>query len=174
MIGFARAIAALGFDVVTFDFLYMERHRRMPDRAPVLEACYGAVITAVRDRVESARRSLFIGGKSMGGRIATQVAAADAGIRIEGLVLLLRLLNLVLLQLRDLVQQLHLKRASQQRQVLSITLLQRLAKFLAQGPEFLDKLDRFLRHNVEPIRRYRSAETRQYRADRETLCDSAD
>ena len=88
LIGFARAIAALGFDVVTFDFLYMERHRRMPDRAPVLEACYGAVITAVRDRVESARRSLFIGGKSMGGRIATQVAAADAGIRIDGLVLL--------------------------------------------------------------------------------------
>jgi len=88
MIGFARAIAALGFDVVTFDFLYMERHRRMPDRAPALEACYSAVISAVRDRVESARRSLFIGGKSMGGRIATQVAAADAGTRVDGLVLL--------------------------------------------------------------------------------------
>ena len=30
-------------------------------------------------RVDSARHALFIGGKSMGGRIATQVAAADAG-----------------------------------------------------------------------------------------------
>ena len=54
LIGFARAIAALGFDVVTFDFLYMERHRRMPDRSPVLEACYSAVITAVRDLAEEA------------------------------------------------------------------------------------------------------------------------
>src|SRR5438067_10724505 len=44
---------------------------RAPDRAPVLEACYAAAIRTVRDRVESARRALFIGGKSMGGRIAT-------------------------------------------------------------------------------------------------------
>src|SRR4029077_471295 len=33
-------------------------------------------------------RALFIGGKSMGGRIATQVAAADPGLALAGLVLL--------------------------------------------------------------------------------------
>jgi hypothetical protein len=38
--------------------------------------------------VESARRCLVIGGKSMGGRIATQVAAADPQLRLTGLVLL--------------------------------------------------------------------------------------
>jgi len=46
------------------------------------------VIDAVRAEVESARRSLFIGGKSMGGRIATQVAAADSELLLAGLVLL--------------------------------------------------------------------------------------
>jgi predicted alpha/beta-hydrolase family hydrolase len=88
MAGFARAIAALGVDVVTFDFLYIEQGRRLPDRAPLLEACYRAVIEAVRAHVEAARRTLFIGGKSMGGRIATQVAAADRDATIAGLVLL--------------------------------------------------------------------------------------
>jgi hypothetical protein len=88
MTSFASALAALGADVVTFNFLYTERKRRLPDRAPVLESCYLAVISAVRDRVDNARSALFIGGKSMGGRIATQVAAADAGLALAGLVLL--------------------------------------------------------------------------------------
>ena len=88
IVGFARALAALGLDVVTFNFLYMEEQRRIPDRAPALEACYAAVIAAARDRIASARRHLFIGGKSMGGRIATHVAAADPCAPIAGLVLL--------------------------------------------------------------------------------------
>jgi predicted alpha/beta-hydrolase family hydrolase len=54
----------------------------------VLEACYHAVIGAVEQDIDSARRALFIGGKSMGGRIATQVAAADHTITLAGLVLL--------------------------------------------------------------------------------------
>src|SRR5437660_7830924 len=86
--GFARAIASRGFDVVTFYFLYTEQRRRLPDKAPVLEACYRAVIDTVHHHVHAARRALFIGGKSMGGRIATQVAAADRSITIAGLVLL--------------------------------------------------------------------------------------
>lgn len=88
MVDFARELSALGVDVVTFNFLYSEQRRKIPDRAPALEACYRAVIEAVRADVESARRSLFIGGKSMGGRIATQVAAADPQILLAGLVLL--------------------------------------------------------------------------------------
>src|SRR5476651_927016 len=88
MIEFARALSALGIDLVTFNFLYTEQQRRIPDRAPVLEACYRAVIDAVRSELESARHALFIGGKSMGGRIATQVAAADPALPLAGLVLL--------------------------------------------------------------------------------------
>lgn len=88
MVEFARALSALGLDVVTFNFLYTEQGRRIPDRPPVLEACYRAVVGTVRAELDSARRALFIGGKSMGGRIATQVAAADPALPIAGLVLL--------------------------------------------------------------------------------------
>jgi uncharacterized protein len=88
MIEFARALSALGLDTVTFNFPYTEQGRKIPDRAPVLEACYRAAIDVVRAELASARRALYIGGKSMGGRIATQVAAADGGVPVAGLVLL--------------------------------------------------------------------------------------
>jgi predicted alpha/beta-hydrolase family hydrolase len=88
MTDFAAALAGLGADIITFNFLYTEQKRKLPDRAPVLESCYRAVIERVRDHVDSARHGLFIGGKSMGGRIATQVAAADADVPLAGLVLL--------------------------------------------------------------------------------------
>ena len=46
------------------------------------------MIDEVRARADTAARSLFIGGKSMGGRIASQVAAADPALPLAGLVLL--------------------------------------------------------------------------------------
>jgi predicted alpha/beta-hydrolase family hydrolase len=88
IVSFSRALSALGLDIITFNFLYTEHRRKLPDRAPLLETCYRAVIDVARQEVESARRCLVIGGKSMGGRIATQVAAADAGLELHGLVLL--------------------------------------------------------------------------------------
>jgi predicted alpha/beta-hydrolase family hydrolase len=88
MTDFAAALAGLGADIITFNFLYTEQKRKLPDRAPALEMCYRAVIETIRDHVDSARHALFIGGKSMGGRIATQVAAADADVALAGLVLL--------------------------------------------------------------------------------------
>jgi len=88
MVDFAAALSELGLDVLTFNFLYTEQKRKMPDRGPVLEECYRALIGVAREHLESARSALFIGGKSMGGRIATQVAALDATLPVEGLVLL--------------------------------------------------------------------------------------
>ena len=88
MVEFAHALATLGIDIVTFNFLYIEQRRKLPDRGPVLEDCYRAVIRAVRDELDSSRQTLFIGGKSMGGRIATQVAAGDPSLPVAGLVLL--------------------------------------------------------------------------------------
>jgi len=88
IVGFARALAELGIDTITFNFLYTEQNRRLPDRRPVLDSCYRAVIDLVGREAASAGRSLFIGGKSMGGRIATHVAAADPALPIAGLVLL--------------------------------------------------------------------------------------
>jgi uncharacterized protein len=79
MVTFATALAARGVDTVTFNFLYSEHGRRIPDSNDRLEACYRAVIKTIRDAPPFGRCDLAIGGKSMGGRIASQVAAADVG-----------------------------------------------------------------------------------------------
>jgi predicted alpha/beta-hydrolase family hydrolase len=86
MVGFATALAARGIETVTFNFLYMEQGRRLPDSNDKLEASYRAVIDTVAHR-KSGRGRLAIGGKSMGGRIASQVAAAGAS-DVAGLVFL--------------------------------------------------------------------------------------
>jgi len=88
MVQFAQALSTLGVQTVTFNFLYTEQRRRVPDRRPLLDACYRAVIESVRQHVDVATRSLFIGGKSMGGRIATHLAAEDRDLPVAGLVLL--------------------------------------------------------------------------------------
>lgn len=75
MVGYAGAIASRGVDVVTFNFPYMDAKRRVPDRAPVLEACFASVVAHSRAIPGLAGHRLFIGGKSMGGRMATHLAA---------------------------------------------------------------------------------------------------
>ena len=75
MTGYAAGLAARGVTVVTFNFPYMEKRRKTPDRAPVLEDAFRrAVAGAVEHRHVKASK-LFIGGKSMGGRIATHLGA---------------------------------------------------------------------------------------------------
>lgn len=88
IVSFAESLAALGIDVVTFNFPYMEQQRTVPDRAPILERCYRQVVEIVRRHVPASNGALFIGGKSMGGRMATHIAAADHGLPLAGLVLL--------------------------------------------------------------------------------------
>jgi uncharacterized protein len=77
MVAFAEALAARGIDVVTFDFLYVAAGRRAPDRNDKLEACWRAALELAR--AEWSGRVPFIGGKSMGGRIASHLAAAGDG-----------------------------------------------------------------------------------------------
>jgi len=72
---FARGLTERGIDVLTFNFLYTEQRRRVPDRTEKLDACYRAAVIAARHHLD--RSAVFIGGKSMGGRIATHLAAAD-------------------------------------------------------------------------------------------------
>ena len=86
MIAFANALAERGIDSVTFNFLYSEYGRRIPDPNARLESCWRAVIDTVRSRI-AFNDKLAIGGKSMGGRIASQVAAGDVG-DLAGLVFL--------------------------------------------------------------------------------------
>jgi predicted alpha/beta-hydrolase family hydrolase len=69
----AAGLAARGVSAATFDFPYISAGRRVPDRADVLERCWREAIEVARE--QAAGLPLFIGGKSMGGRIASQVAA---------------------------------------------------------------------------------------------------
>jgi predicted alpha/beta-hydrolase family hydrolase len=87
MVSFATALAERGVDIVTFNFFYTEHGRRVPDPSSRLESCYRTVIKTVRGRIASLPGKLAIGGKSMGGRIASQVAASGVG-ELVGLVFL--------------------------------------------------------------------------------------
>ena len=85
MVKTAQALAGRGIRVATFDFPYMKAGKHVPDKAPVLEAAWKEALTIARDRAADGR--VFIGGKSMGGRIATHIAA-QAVEGIAGVVLL--------------------------------------------------------------------------------------
>lgn len=69
----ASELEARGVRVVTFDFPYMAEGRKMPDRGPVLEASFAEQWKKV---AATATGPMYAGGKSMGGRIASQLAAA--------------------------------------------------------------------------------------------------
>lgn len=71
----AEQLSAAGISVVTFEFPYMAARRKVPDRGPVLEQAYSEVWREVVTPSHSGSSATFAGGKSMGGRIATQAAA---------------------------------------------------------------------------------------------------
>jgi uncharacterized protein len=76
MVRYARGLAERGMTVVTFDFPYMQARRKTPDRAPVLEDAFRRVLAGATAHRHVHATRVFIGGKSMGGRIATHLAAA--------------------------------------------------------------------------------------------------
>ena len=77
----SETIAAQGIIVVRFQFPYMEIKGRRPDSPSILEETWREVIESVRSR----NLNIVIGGRSMGGRIASQVAAK--GVQVQGLAL---------------------------------------------------------------------------------------
>ncbi len=72
----ADALAAAGLCCLRFEFPYMQAGRKAPDKAAVLEETWRAVAEEARSRAGD--RPLVLGGKSMGGRIASQAVAAGA------------------------------------------------------------------------------------------------
>ena len=86
----SNGLAERGLRVARFEFPYMQRSRqtgkrRPPDRAAVLLETWQAVIKNLRTRLKKGNKKLVIGGKSMGGRIASMVAADE---NVDGLVCL--------------------------------------------------------------------------------------
>lgn len=78
----ASGLAAANIRVVRFEFPYMAKRRgdgirRGPDRKPVLLEAWREVVTALEPEIGPAG-PLIVGGKSMGGRIASELAASAA------------------------------------------------------------------------------------------------
>ncbi len=70
---FHTELATRGFLSIKFNFEYMEAKRRVPDAQPKLQARYRSVIDEIAAQYRPKR--LIIGGKSMGGRVASYIAA---------------------------------------------------------------------------------------------------
>lgn len=77
----AKELRGRGLDVVRFNFPYSEKRSGRPDPMPVLRACIEAVMAEVEHE-----GPLLIGGRSMGGRAASMMAADH--IQCDGLLLL--------------------------------------------------------------------------------------
>jgi uncharacterized protein len=86
MVRAAQELAIRGITTATFDFPYIAAGRSAPDRAPVLEGAWRNAIEEAR--TQFSRLPLFIGGKSMGGRMSSHVAASGGIGHIAGLVFL--------------------------------------------------------------------------------------
>src|SRR5215475_2221588 len=78
MVYFHTELAKRGFLSVKFNFEYMDAGRHVPDPQPKLQARYRNVIESVIAEHQPER--VIIGGKSMGGRVASYLAGDTAGV----------------------------------------------------------------------------------------------
>lgn len=76
MVGMRHRLAA-GLSVTTFDYPYKAAGRRAPDRMEILLECHQAVASAVAAEADR----VVLGGKSMGGRMASHLAEPAAAAR---------------------------------------------------------------------------------------------
>ena len=81
----ANALRAAGLGVVRFNFIYKEKKSGRPDAMPKLMDTVRAVIERTRTELNNPH-PLIIGGRSMGGRAASMLAAD--GVDADGLLLL--------------------------------------------------------------------------------------
>jgi uncharacterized protein len=80
----SKELRSRGIAVVRFNFLYKEKGSGRPDPMPRLTDCITAVVARTREEIKP--RMLIIGGRSMGGRAASMLAAD--GFDCDGLLLL--------------------------------------------------------------------------------------
>ncbi len=84
LLAVTKAIRESGMHTVRFNFPYRDRKSGRPDPMPVLTSCIEAVVMRVRS--EHPGSPIIIGGRSMGGRAASVLAAQ--GFSCDGLLLL--------------------------------------------------------------------------------------
>lgn len=78
LVAVADALEAAGIPSLRFDYPYRTAGRRAPDRPAALEAATRAAAAELVERASLAPDRLVLGGRSMGGRMCSQVVGADA------------------------------------------------------------------------------------------------
>jgi len=76
----ADALADAKIPSLRFNFPYKEAGRRSPDRPPVLEASVREAAAELSRLAKVPPERLVLGGRSMGGRICSMVAASDGAL----------------------------------------------------------------------------------------------
>ena len=84
MLKLRDALVARGIELVRYNFFYKEKGSGRPDPMPLLQECTSAVVARAREELRP--DLLVIGGRSMGGRAASMLAAE--GFACDGLLLL--------------------------------------------------------------------------------------
>jgi predicted alpha/beta-hydrolase family hydrolase len=83
MLRLAAALEPRGFEVVRFNFPYREKGSRRIDPMPVLKKAFSDEVLSLKEK--QGRKPLVIGGRSMGGRVASMLVAE--GFECDGLLL---------------------------------------------------------------------------------------
>ena len=75
MVHVSEGLAASGYLTLRFNFLYREKGRKRPDRQEILETTWEKVYQFLRDHPRYRPKIILAGGKSMGGRVVSQMVA---------------------------------------------------------------------------------------------------
>ena len=87
IVAVARGLCLEGFLTLRFNFPYKEEGRKSPDSQKKLVKTWSCVYRYLKDHPEFAVEKIVAAGKSMGGRVASQMAAAGE-LPVQGLVFL--------------------------------------------------------------------------------------
>ncbi len=75
LVFFCEQLADAGYLAARFNFPYKERGRKAPDRPNILEETWRRVFFTIRDNAGYPLQRIFVAGKSMGGRVASEMLA---------------------------------------------------------------------------------------------------
>ena len=87
LVAFTDGLAGEGYPALRFNFPYKEKGLKLPDPPATLEDTWSAACRAFREETGIAPSRIVAAGKSMGGRIASQMAAGGR-MPLQGLIFL--------------------------------------------------------------------------------------
>jgi predicted alpha/beta-hydrolase family hydrolase len=87
VVSFCEQLADAGYLAVRFNFPYKERGRKAPDRPEILAQTWRRVFYTIRDNAGYPLQKVFVAGKSMGGRVASEMLA-EGSLPADGIIFL--------------------------------------------------------------------------------------